>query len=205
MGGSQVTGWLLVVGSITFCVGAGNPLLVRAWTAQQDLFLSIVARHPRAWLVTNVLFAVGTVLTAAGLVLLPASVPAGWPREVAIAGATGFAIAAVLWLVSLVYRLAVQPSVARTFAETGTVDPWVATFDRLSGGLFQAFIVVAFAGLAAIGVATTAGGPIPAPLGWGVATVSVLLVGVLLLVGDMPPFTVYLVSLAFGIALLSTQ
>jgi len=83
------------------------------------------------------------------------------------------------------------------------VDPWVATFDRLIGGLFQAFIVVAFAGLAAIGIATTAGGPIPAVLGWSVAAVSVLLVGTLVLVGDMPPFTVYLVSLAFGIALLT--
>ncbi|HEY5248218.1 MAG TPA: hypothetical protein VIJ15_07185 [Dermatophilaceae bacterium] len=79
----------------------------------------------------------------------------------------------------------------------------MATFDRLSAGLVQAFIVVAFAGLAAIGVATTAGGPIPAPLGWSVAAVSVLLVGTVVLGGDMPPFSVYLVSLAFGIALLT--
>lgn len=82
------------------------------------------------------------------------------------------------------------------------VDPWITAFDRLNAGLFNAFIVIAFTGLAAIGVAATAGGPIPAPLGWGSAALSGLLVGGLLLTGDVPPFTVYLAPLAFGIALL---
>ena len=161
MSGSQVTGWLLVLGAVAFGTGAGNPRLLRAWTAQEEVFLTIVARHPRAWLVTNLLFIVGTVLTVTGVALLPDVVPAGWPRQLAIAGATAFALAGSLWLVSLVYRLAVQPTVARGFAQTGATDPWVATLDRLSGGLFQAFIAIAFAGLAAIGVATTAGGPFP--------------------------------------------
>jgi hypothetical protein len=87
-------------------------------------------------------------------------------------------------------------------AETGLVDPWIAAFDRLNGSLFKAFIVIAFAGLAAIGIATTAGEPIPALLGWGAAALSGLLVGGLLFSGDMPPFTVYIAPLAFGIALL---
>ena len=205
MSGSQVTGWLLVLGAVAFGTGAGNPRLLRAWTAQEEVFLTIVARHPRAWLATNLLFIVGTVLTVTGVALLPDVVPAGWPRQLAIAGATAFALAGSLWLVSLVYRLAVQPTVARGFAQTGATDPWVATLDRLSGGLFQAFIAIAFAGLAAIGVATTAGGPIPALMGWGAAAVSVLFIGILVAVGDLPPFAVYLVSLALGIALLSNQ
>lgn len=202
MDASHVAGWLLVVGSVTFGIGAGDPYLVRAWTAPHETFLTIVARHPVAWRVSHVLFIGGTVLTSAGLAALPGLVPDGWSRGFALAGAATFGIAAVLWIVSLVYRLTVTPSTARVFAQAGPLDPSIAAFDLLNSGLFKAFIVVAFAGLAAIGVATTAGGPIPTPLGWGSVSLSVLLVGGLLLTGDMPPFTVYLAPLAFGIALL---
>jgi hypothetical protein len=199
---SHVVGWLLVLGATAFGVGAGNPSLFRAWTAPQETFLTIVARHPAAWRFTNTLFIGGTVLTAAGLAALVLLVSDGWPRGLAVAGATAFAIAAVLWIVSLAYRLEVTSTIARVFAGTGSVDPWIAASDALNGGLFKAFIVIAFAGLAAIGIATTAGGPIPAPLGWGTAALSGLLVGGLVLAGDMPPFTVYIAPLAFGIALL---
>jgi hypothetical protein len=199
---AQVAGWLLVVGSVTFGIGAGDPYLVRAWTAPHETFLAIVARHPVAWRNTHVLFIGGTVLTTAGLAILPSLLPDGWPRALGLAGAAAFAIAAVLWIVSLVYRLVVTPGTARGSAVTGTLDPSVTALDQLNGGLFKAFIVIALTGLAAIGVATTAGGPIPAPLGWGAAALSGLLVGGLLLTGDMPPFTVYLAPLAFGIALL---
>jgi hypothetical protein len=199
---AQVAGWLLVIGSVTFGIGAGDPYLVRAWTAPHETFLTIVARHPVAWRATHVLFIGGTVLTAPGLWVLPSLLPDGWPHALALAGAAAFAIAAILWIVSLVYRLVVTPSTARSFIESGALDPSVTALDRLNGGLFKAFIVIALAGLAAIGVATTAGGPIPAPLGWGSAALSGLLIGGLMLTGDMPPFTVYLAPLAFGIALL---
>jgi hypothetical protein len=199
---SHVVGWLLVLGAVTFGVGASNPSLGRAWTAPRETFLAIVARHPTGWRVTNSLFIGGTVLTTAGLAALVPLVPDGWSQGLAVAGATAFAIAAVLWIVTLVYRITVTSTTARVFAETSTVDPWIAASETLNGGLFTTFIVVAFAGLAAIGIATTAGGPIPAPLGWGTAALSGVLVGGLVLFGDMPPFTVYIAPLVFGIALL---
>lgn len=204
MDASHLAGWSLVVGSVAFGIGAGDPYLLRAWTAPSDLFLTIVARHAVAWRITNVLFIGATVLTTAGLCVLPLVMPAGWPQGLAVAGAATFTIAAVLWIVSLIYRLAITPNTARDFDQTGAVDPWIAAFDRLNGVVFQAFIIIACAGLAAIGLAATAGGPIPAPLGWGAAILSGLLVGGLLLSGDMPPFTVYLAPLAFGVALLTS-
>ncbi len=202
MDATDVAGWLLVTGSVAFGVGAGNPYLIRGWTAPQETFLAIVARHPLAWRVTHYLFIGGTVATAAGLAGLPGVVTDGWPRGLAIAGAAAFAIAAVLWIVALLYRLAVVPGTARAHAEAGRIEPWIADFDRLSGALFTAFIVTGFAGLAAIGIATTAGGPIPAVIGWGTAVLAGLLVAGLLVSGDMPPFTIYIAPLAFGVALL---
>ena len=202
MDAAQLVGWLLIGGSVVFGIGAGDPYLVRAWTAPQETFLAIVARHPVAWRASNILFISATVLTASGLAALPSLLPDGWPRALAIAGAAAFAVAAVLWIVSLIYRLVITPSAARVFTDSGALDASVTVGDRLNGVLFKAFIVIALAGLAAIGVATTAGGPIPAPLGRGSAALSGLLIGGLLLTGDMPPFTVYLAPLAFGIALL---
>jgi hypothetical protein len=199
----HVAGWLLVVGALAFFIGAGNPYLFRAWSAPRATYLEIVARRPGAWRFTNLLFIAGTAMTAAGLVVLPALLEDGWPRGLAGAGATVFLIAAVLWIVSLEHRLAVEPASARQFVETGTVDPSVGALDRLSGGLFAAFIVIGFAGLATIGIAATGGGPIPATLGWGAAGLSGLLVAAFIAFGDMPPFTIYIVSIAFGIALLT--
>jgi len=199
---SHLAGWLLVVGSVTFGIGAGNPYLVRAWTAPRQTFLAIVAGHPAAWRFSHVLFIGGAVMTSAGLAALVVVLPDGWPRSLALTGAVAFAIGTVFWISSLIYRLAVIPTSARAFAETGTVDASVAALDRLNAGLFAAFIVIAFAGLAAIGISITAGGPIPGLLGWGTAAFSGLCVAGLVLAGDMPPFTVYLAPLAFGIAVL---
>ncbi len=199
---SLLTGWQLVVGAVMFGMAAGNPYLVRAWTSPRETFLTIVAGHPAAWQLSHVLFIAGSVITAAGLAPLAALVPDGWPRSLAIAGALAFVIGTVLWVISLIYRMAVVPTSARVFVEQGSLDRRASDLDRLNGGLFGTFIVIAFAGLAAIGIATTAGGPIPAPLGWGAAAFSALCVAGLVVAGDMPPFTVYLAPLAFGIALL---
>ena len=198
---AHVTGWLLVGGAVGFGIGAGNPYLARAWTAPQDVFLRIVAGHPQAWRFTTAFFVAGTVATAAGLLLVPVLLPGDWPRGLAAAGGITFLLAAALWLISLVYRFAVTAAVARRLVDTGAVDPWIADLDRLNGMLFKAFIVLAFAGLATIGLAITSGGPIPAPVGWGTAVLSALLILGLIVSGDMPPFTVYLPTLTIGIAL----
>jgi hypothetical protein len=199
---AHVVGWLLVVGAIAFGMGAGDPWLVRAWTAPRESFLAIVAQHPRAWRATHILFIAGTVATAAGLAVLPGLLPEAGPRSLALAGAAAFGIAAVLWIIDIVYRLAVTPDTARDFESGGSVAAWVDVLERLHGGLFVAFIVIALAGLAAVGLAVTAGGPIPPLLGWGAAALSGILIVGLVVTGDMPPFTVYVAPLAFGAALL---
>jgi len=201
---THLIGLMVVIGPLSFGIGAANPYLARAWTAPRERFLAIVAGHPRSWRVTNLLFVAGTTITAAGLATLPGVVPDGSARALALAGAVGFAIAAVLWNVSLVHRLAVTPATAREFVDRGTIDPSMDALDRLSGGLFKAFIVIGSAGLAAIGVALANGGPIPAPIGWGAAVFSGVLVVGLVVTGDMPPFTVYIAPLVFGLALLGS-
>lgn len=59
------------------------------------------------------------------------------------------------------------------------------------------------AGLAAVGIGGASAGILPAILGWGAAAFSALLVAGLVATGDMPPFTLYIAPLFFGIALLA--
>jgi hypothetical protein len=202
MDAKDLAGWLLVIGPVLFGIGAGDPYLVRAWTAQPAEFHSIVAAHTTAWRATNLLFVAGTVVTAAGLASLPSFLPDGWARAAAMAGVVAFAIAAVLWIIVLIFRLTVTPGIARDFADSATPEPAIREIERLNAGLFKGFIVIGLGGLAAVGIAIAAGGPIPAAVGWGSAALSGLLVSGLVRTGDLPPFTVYLAPLAFGIALL---
>ena len=199
----HLTGWLLVGGSVLFWIGAGNPYLIRAWMAPHADYLAIVARRPGAWRFTSLFLMTGTVVTAAGFAGLPALLPDGWGRALAAGAVGAFEIAATLWIISLLYRHAVLPTMARTFVETGVVDAGSAPLDRLSGGLFQGFMVIGFAAIAAIGVAATAGGPIAPMVGWGSAVLSALLVAALVAFGDVPPLTIYIPTLALGVALLT--
>ncbi len=198
----DLTGWLLVGGSVLFLVGAANPVLARAWSAPQETFLAIVGRHPRAWVTTSVLFIAAGVVTTPGLVLLAPLVPDLEARGYALAGAVTFAIATVIWVITCVHRLTVQAWSAQQYVATGQLDRASEPLDRLTGGLFQTFIVLAFVGLAVIGVAAGVGGLFAALLGWLVAAFAVAMIGLLYLTGDMPPFTVFLPTLAMGIALL---
>ena len=203
MDAGHLTGWLLVGGAVLFWMGAGNPYLVRAWTASQEDYLAIVAKRPGAWRFTSLLLMTGTVVTAAGFAGLPALLPDGWGRALGSGAVGAFEIAATLWIISLLYRHTVLPTTARMFVETGVVDGGSAPLDRLSGGLFKGFIVIGFAAIGALGVAATAGGPIGPMLGWGSAVVSALLVAGLVAFGDVPPLTIYIPTFAFGVALLA--
>ncbi len=65
MNTAHVVGWLLVGGAVGFGIGAGNPYLMRVWTAPQDGFLRVVASHPQAWRFTTAFFVVSCGITAA--------------------------------------------------------------------------------------------------------------------------------------------
>jgi hypothetical protein len=201
---TNVAGWLLVVGSLIFMIGAANPVLAKAWTAPEPMFLRIVGEHPRAWLTTSVLFMAAAVITAPGLVVFAGLLAPGPDAAMGTAGAVAFAMASLLWLITCAHRITGQADAARAFLSAGEVDPLLAPLNRLTGGLFQTFIVVAFAGLAAVGVAAAGGGAglVASWLGWATAAYSGVMIVLLFVTGDMPPFSVFVPTLALGVATL---
>jgi hypothetical protein len=196
-----MTGWLLVAGSVAFLAGAMNPALFQVWSAPQATQLRLIAAAPTAWTVTNALFVVATVLTAAGLWLVPERVGADG-LTVARVAAVVYLLAASVWLASLVFRLAVTLAAASAFAGQGSLDPAYVIADRWAGGLFSAFIYLAAASLLAFGVAVLQGALLPALAGWAAIVVGAVIAGGYALFGDMPPFVAYLPTGLLGVVLL---
>jgi hypothetical protein len=202
---AAIAGILLVAGAVLFLIGAGNPHLYRAWTGPRPVYLQVIREHPIAWWFTNVLFIAGTVLIVAGAGTLPGLATGGgaaWLDATAMA----IALAGVLWILSLVYRLAVEPWTARAASDGDTAGPSSAAapdpLELWSGGLFVAFTLVGGMAMAALGIGIVATG-IAAPLvGWVSVAIGLIAVAGLLITGDMPPFVLYLPSLVLGLALL---
>jgi hypothetical protein len=207
MGGVDMTdravdGFILAIGAVLFLVGAGNPILARAWVSPRESYLRIVAGHPKAWRATNVLFVAGTVLTAAGIAALPpvAAITTGGPRLFAAIACFVILIGAILWVVSLVGRLVVTPDLAVAFV-AGLGDPTPVPSERWMGSLFGSFILLAGSGLIGLGAAFIAAAVLSIA-GWACAAFGVILTGGYLLFGDVPPFVVYLPTGLIGLSLI---
>jgi len=198
----SIEGLVLAIGAVLFLIGAANPVLARAWVSPREPYLQIIAGHPTAWRVSNVLFLAGTVLTAAGMVELPLAAGIDTDGARVLTSIAGFvvAIGAVLWIVSLIGRLAVTTHVASAFVG-GSGDAILVPAERWMGGLFGAFLLLAGLGLGALGVGFIVAPALPT-LGWVCVAFGVIITGGYLVFGDVPPFVVYLPTGLLGLALL---
>jgi hypothetical protein len=201
--GATFAGLLLAGAGLAGVILVGPTAFVppAIWNGPQVVALKLIAEHPRIWRVANAGFVIATVMTTAGLFVLPDVVGAGG-APLATAAAVTFALAASLWLVTLAIRLAVTPAVASTFVAGGTIDPAYGPLTQLGHAMFVAFIFIGSASLVALGVALVLGGALAAVLGWVVAIAGLLIIGSYLWFGDTLPAFVYMPTTAIGIALL---
>lgn len=196
-----MAGWLLVVGSLSFIVAAFNPVLGPVWSAPQDVELRLIHDAATAWTITNVLFAIATVLTAAGIWFVPERIDARG-RSIARAATVVYLIAATSWLVSLTFRLTVTPAAATTFVASGSMDPTYVLLSRWALGLFSAFTYLAGGALVALGVALVVVRAMSAVVAWFAILIGLTIAVGYAVFGDMPPFVAYLPTGLIGLALL---
>lgn len=191
---------LLVLGGLGLVVlaaaSAGVPAAI--WTGAPEISLPLIARHATVWRLANVGFAVATVLTAAGLFVLPSSL-GGNGAGLALAAAVGYAMAGTAWLITLGIRLGITPNVAAKYVANASVDPTFAPLAALGGVLFAVFIVVSCSSLAVVGVAALLGGILSVWVGWATLALSLAILAGYLVVGDTLPAFVYLPSVLLGI------
>ena len=196
-----MAGWLLVVGSAAFLVGALNPALAQVWSAAPEAQLRLIHDNATAWIVTSALFLIATAMTAAGLWFVPER--AGTRGLIAArAAVVVYLFGSTAWLASLAFRLTVTPDAAASLATTGSMDPTYVLMDRWADGLFGAFTYLAGGSLAALGVALLVGHSLSAVAGWFETIIGLVIVGGYALAGDMPPFVAYLPTGLLGIVML---
>lgn len=177
-------GWLLVVGSLIFGVGAaiGVP---RVFTlASSEERLAMLESSARAWRHAQWLYAGGPLIAALGVLALAA----GWSSQARVLAATAGAsllVGAVLWSVSCARRGRRIPEFARRELPAG---PWLWYVWLTQAGL-------ALLGAAAITHAAWVGVTL---LGAAVAF-TVLFVAI----RDIPPFLYYLVLAVVGVWVLA--
>ena len=199
----RLAGLLLVLSAVAGVLLTGPSATVPAaiWSGPAAVTLPLIAQHPVIWRMANIGFVVATILTAAGLWLLPEAVGVGG-AALARAATVAFVLACALWLVTLAIRLLITPAVAATVAAGGTIDPAFEPLARLGVALFVAFIVIGGGSLVALGGAILLGGSISAVAGWVTVAFGVGIVGSQLVLGDTLPAFVYMPTTVIGIVLL---
>ncbi len=200
---ARLSGLLLVAGALTFFVGAGMPVY-KAWSAATlGEYLAVLRARPTAWAICQVAMCAAAPVTAAGVGLT------AWElaQPLAIAAAFAYTAGAAVWCIFTMYRLSVQPFVARL--QSAPPD-WFLALEELSGRLFPVFMLTSYSSIAALGLAVSRGTFLPAWSGWAVFAFSLagavsLATGLPRLRGGSPfepPFMTFLPTLLVGSLLL---
>jgi phosphoglycerol transferase MdoB-like AlkP superfamily enzyme len=201
--GLTVAALLLVVGPVVGGVGASSPALFRVWSASREEHLATILAHRRAWMSINAGFAIATLMTAAGLIVLAGALDvADGPRAVLAAAVVVYAIAGALWCSVLAIRTRTTPALAAMVAAGTPTEPAETLLGETLGGLFAAFVLATSAALLTVGIGLGLGGAVAAPVAWFAIVVAVVAVVGFFVSGDMVPAVLYPPTLLIGLALL---
>jgi hypothetical protein len=197
-----LVGALLTAGGIAVLVGASLPSLFPVWTARGVDALPIIGQHRGSWQVANWLFATGAGLTLAGLGALTVlfSRPAG--STLPTAALTLMAVATTLWIANLAFRLTATVRAAGSVSDGAPVPDWYEQVNAWTGGLWYAAALTGGSAMIGYGLAAAAGQVLPGWTGWLAVGLGVLMLGLFLATGDVPPFLLYLAPTAFGVTAL---
>lgn len=161
----RIAGWLLVLGGVVALAGAFCPPYEQ-WYAPLPKALRIIAAHPGGWRCIHAGFLGGTVLAALGLTLFAHALGRRAGSGLATVVAAAFAIATILWVVHLAFRLSVTPWAARELVSTGTLPALYAPLNAQAGLLFGVFAALAYAADAGAGWAFLQAALAPRWIGW---------------------------------------
>jgi len=176
-------GWLLIIGSVIFLVGAGIGV-PRIWTEPDPQVRLRMLRERRViWVVAQPFYGLGALVAGVGVGLL-AGDDAG--ASLFVVGAAALVVGALAWGWSLYLRAT-------------RIDDFVA--GRHPGWPFMTYVLLTIAGLALLGAGLLMAG-FPAWLGWFTLGADLLFLLAYVWFKDIPPFFFYLLLLLVGAVLL---
>jgi hypothetical protein len=147
----RVAAVLLVAGCAAFWAGAFTPPYRWWFGVPASEYLALVASHRTTWLWIAASFAVGVLLTLAGLVVLGQVLRAAGERLWSELGQVAFLFGAALWLASIAFRATATVAAAEQAGASGAVPAWFAPLQAWAGALFAIYMVLAYLAIAAYG------------------------------------------------------
>lgn len=204
---NHVTGIVLAL-SVVFAPGIALYMRVRdkhgpiIFGQPPREWLRLIHEHPRPWRWATLSF-IGAILTTLfGLDLLSDLLrDAGDPGFSGI-GLIAFAFGAVLWVIQLAARIAIEPWAGKELAATGVVPDTYTAISHWNGALFGIFSYLAFAGVLAFGAAILATPFLPQWLGWVTIIYSLAGLAIQTITHDSLPIMHHLMPTVIGVVLL---
>jgi hypothetical protein len=180
-----MTGAVLIFGSILFLVAAFSPISRIFAEPDAHKKLEIILNEKSAWTFSQVFFALGALITAAGLGLTVYQLRATPDSAWAYSALAALVIGAVLWSWDVYLRAADPPAFV-----AGTLPAWP----------FITYTLLTQAGLAVVGIVLLRSA-LPVWVAWLLIGGSLLFFVLYLVLKDMPPFVYYILTLVAGIVL----
>jgi hypothetical protein len=201
-----IVGWTLTAGFVTFLIGAAGWRMAYELPLEESLRVVAEDRRRRRWI--HLWMIPATFMTAAGVAGVPLLVRSdGLAVAIALMAAVVYALGAVCWIASLVFRLTVVPWAAERTVTDGRVPEVFPALDAWAGSLYVVHMASAYASFALLGSAVLAHGVLNPWIGW---------TGVILGLGSLagfvathaagpfnPPILAHLYPLILGIVLLT--
>jgi hypothetical protein len=200
----RIAAVLLVGGCVSFWAGAFTPPWRWWFPIPVRDYLELVAANQGTWLWIAASFALGVLMTLAGLVVLGTVLRAAGDRVWSELGQTAFLFGSVLWLASIAFRATATISAAKETAASGVVPQWFEPMRAWAGAIFAIYMVLAYLAIAAYGKALLATGLSPRWLAWAHTIFG--MVGAIGFVFQIPvfnpPLMIHLVPGILGVVLL---
>lgn len=174
---------VIIIGSVLFMAAAFSPISKVFGTPDPAEKLAIIQGAPTQWAVAQILFAVGSLVTAAGVGMLAYRAAGDGASLLLMAATAVMAVGAVLWSWHTYER---------------GVDPAAFTTGALAAWPFVVYSLLSMAGLALIGTAVLQT-ELAAWLGWLCIGSAALFLVLAVIFRDIPPFVYYVVTLTVGI------
>jgi len=211
MSDQTAAGWVLLVGSSLFIIGAGlAPESGRVFSASPSEYLDILHRNARRWRLMNGLMIASVIGTAVGLWLFSGILGnAGYVWR-GLAGASAYSLGAVGWVVGLTFRDTATLHAAKTSVTTGEIPSWFEPLGEWIGQMYRIYMILAYATVAIVGWAILQSHISPTGIGWfGVGYGTIF--GLSFLTGRPKtsfgsvaeiPALIHVATLVFGVSLL---
>jgi hypothetical protein len=205
MDAQQLAGVTLVSGMVLFLVGAAGWRL--AYELPLPEALRAIHSEPRRRMWIHVWMIIAMLVTPAGLTAWTVVVDDPTGRAWLAMATAVYALGAVCWIVSLVFRLTVVPWAAERTVAMGQPPDGFAALDHWAGALYVVHMTSAYTAFALMGAGILAAGDLPTWLGWlGVGWGTVYLAGFVAtrFAGLFnPPFWAHLYTGVVGVVLLT--